>query len=288
MRDPVNMPRTLRRKRPTRSRPQDAAPEPSEESVSRPPSVKLPESEGHKSLPLPSPNMSRTTLAELYEPFVRSIAGKIKKTLPKEIEYDDLLSYGMLGLFEAADRFDPKRGANFTTFAYYRIRGAIYDGLRGMGWVNRREYQRFRFEQRANAFLQNMEEQVQARPAGIKPSDDEQVEEMASVVEGLVTIFVTALDAMDGFEIADDAPSAQDSFEVAQARQFVSEALERMAGQERDLLRLYYYQELSLEEVGKELGLSKSWTSRLHTRAIQKLGRLLRELISAGDDDPPI
>src|SRR2546427_288157 len=80
--------------------------------------------------------LDRRTLAEKYTPYVRSIAGKIKKTVAKEIDFEDLVEYGMIGLFEAADRYDPKFGANFMTFAYYRIRGAIYDGLRGMGWMS--------------------------------------------------------------------------------------------------------------------------------------------------------
>ena len=110
--------------------------------------------------------LSRQELAEKYQPYVRSIAGKIKKTLSKDIEFDDLVGYGMLGLFEAADRFDAKYGANFMTFAYYRIRGAIYDGLRGMGWVSRTEYQRYRFEQHANAYLTNVHEQSMSIPVG--------------------------------------------------------------------------------------------------------------------------
>ena len=232
--------------------------------------------------------LSRKELAEKYAPYVRSIAGKIKKTLSKDIEFDDLVSYGMLGLFEAADRFDAKYGANFMTFAYYRIRGAIYDGLRGMGWVSRTEYQRYRFEQHANAYLNNIHEQNMAVPGGVKRSDDDEVGELANVVEGLVTIYVTALDAMEGFQIKDDrGPSIDETIEVQQARELVAKALEKLGGQERQLLELYYYREMSLEEVGKQLGLSKSWTSRLHTRAVQKMGRLLKDLVDEYNEDRP-
>lgn len=234
-----------------------------------------------KSLPPPDKNMSRKQLAEQYQPYVRSIAGKIKKTLSKDIEFDDLVSYGMLGLFEAADRFDAKYGANFMTFAYYRIRGAIYDGLRGMGWVSRTEYQRYRFEQHANQFLNTVHDQQMGVPSGVKKTDDDEVGELANVVEGLVTIYVTALDAMEGFQIKDDrGPSIEESMEMAEARQLVAEAVQKLPEQERTLLELYYYKELSLEEVGKHLGLSKSWTSRLHTRAVSKLSRLLKELVT--------
>lgn len=234
----------------------------------------------------PMERMSRKELTEKYQPYVRSIAGKIKKTLSKDIEFDDLVGYGMLGLFEAADRFDAKYGANFMTFAYYRIRGAIYDGLRGMGWVSRTEYQRYRFEQHANAYLSNLYEQNLSVPSSIKKVDDDEVGELANMVEGLVTIYVTALDAMEGFQIKDDrGPSVEESIELQQARALVSKALEKLGGQERQLLDLYYYRELSLEEVGKHLGLSKSWTSRLHTRAVQKMGRLLKDLVDEYSED---
>lgn len=233
----------------------------------------------------PSKNTSRKDLATQYQPYVRSIAGKIKKTLSKDIEFDDLVSYGMLGLFEAADRYDAKYGANFMTFAYYRIRGAIYDGLRGMGWVSRTEYQRYRFEMHANSYLNNVHDRELSPDAPPKKNTDEEVTELADVVSGLVTIYVTALDAMEGFQIKDDrGPSIEESLELMQARKLVAEAVAKLPEQERTLLQLYYYKELSLEDVGKHLGLSKSWTSRLHTRAIEKLSRLLRDLVAEYQD----
>lgn len=239
-----------------------------------------------KAPPPPTKGMSRKELTQQYEPYVRSIAGKIRKTLSKDIEFDDLVSYGMLGLFEAADRFDPKHGANFMTFAYYRIRGAIYDGLRGMGWVSRTEYHRYRFEQKANAYLSNAYDRETA-PVGTSSgntpaarSTDEEIGELADVVSSLVTIYVTALDAMEGFQIKDDrGPSVDEALGLIQSREMVQGAVSKLPEQEKKLLQLYYYEEKSLEEVGKVLGLSKSWTSRLHTRAIEKLSRLLKEML---------
>jgi RNA polymerase sigma factor for flagellar operon FliA len=237
------------------------------------------------SVPPPSKNMTRKELTEQYQPYVRSIAGKIKKTLSKDIEFDDLVSYGMLGLFEAADRYDAKFGANFMTFAYYRIRGAIYDGLRGMGWVSRTEYQRYRFEMQANSFLTSVNDATIATPSPVKKSPEDEINELADVVSGLVTIYVTALDAMEGFQIKDDrGPSVEESLEILQARKLVAEAVGKLPEQEKTLLQLYYYKEMSLEDVGKQLGLSKSWTSRLHTRAIEKLSRLLRDLVTEYQD----
>src|SRR5512135_235016 len=86
----------------------------------------------------------------------RATAAKVKEQLPREIEFDDLVSYGTQGLLEAAERFDGKHGASFTTYAYYRVRGAIFDGLRRMGWLSRSEYARARFDERANAWFGNL------------------------------------------------------------------------------------------------------------------------------------
>ncbi len=235
-------------------------------------------------LPPPSKGMSRDQLAKQYMPYVRSISGNVWKTLSKDIEFDDLVSYGMLGLFEAADRFDAKFGANFMTFSYYRIRGAIYDGLRGMGWVSRTEYARYRYEMKANAYLSNVHDREMApvgdAPKTEKKSEEEDVNELADLVSGLVTIYVTALDAMEGFQIKDDrGPAVDDVLDLLQSKELVSTAVQKLPDQEKKLIELYYFSELSLEEVGKHLSLSKSWTSRLHTRAIDKLGRILRDMV---------
>lgn len=89
--------------------------------------------------------------------------------------------------------------------------------------------------------------------------------------------------------VADESkPAADETIEVEQARRLVAEAIEKLPDQERTLLTLYYYQELSLEDVGKHLGLSKSWTSRLHARAIEKLGRLLQDLVLEYEDERPL
>src|SRR5437867_6469457 len=109
-----------------------------------------------KPKPQPPPQKDRQRLVDANVPFVRSIAAKIKEQLPKEIEFDDLVAYGMQGLLEAAERYDGRHGTSFTTFAYYRVRGAMFDGLRGMGWLPRSEYARMRFEERAASYLQNL------------------------------------------------------------------------------------------------------------------------------------
>src|SRR4051794_27508917 len=97
-------------------------------------------------------------LVEKNLSLVQAIARKLKKTLGATIDFEDLVAYGSKGLVEAAERFDPRHGVAFTTFAYYRIRGAMFDGLRTMGWYSRADYARSRAEERAHEYLRNQAE----------------------------------------------------------------------------------------------------------------------------------
>jgi len=107
-------------------------------------------------------------LVKKHLALVEAIARKVKRTLGAAMEVDDLVGYGHKGLVEAAERFDGRAGVAFTTFAYYRIRGAMYDGIRAMGWYSRADYARYRAEERANQYLQNQSDREGAAAAGPK------------------------------------------------------------------------------------------------------------------------
>jgi RNA polymerase sigma factor for flagellar operon FliA len=223
----------------------------------------------------------RQKLVDANVPFVRSIAGKIKEQLPREIEFDDLYNYGMQGLLEAADRYDRRHGVSFTTFAYYRVRGAMFDGLRAMGWLPRHEYQRMRFEERAATYLQNLAERdLGAGEAPAVVNLDEEVRNIAEALGGVAAIFVTSLDAQQK-EAGDTATGTTATPQLAIERHerdiAVEEALAALPEKERRLLQLYYFEDRPLEEVGKLLGLSKSWSSRLHARAVDLLKEALQK-----------
>lgn len=226
--------------------------------------------------------LPRQVLIEKYMPYVRSIAGKIKKTVAKEIDFEDLVEYGMIGLLEAADRYDPQFGANFMTFAYYRIRGAIYDGLRGMGWMSRSEYARARFEERANEYLSQVAAAQESGTEAPANPFEHAVQDLASAVQGLAAVYITTIDGTEGLQIKDEgSPGAEENLGLEQARSLVRETIKKLSDQERQLLEMYYYKEMSLQEVGEKLGLSKSWTSRLHARVIDKLHRLLEDSLGS-------
>src|SRR3954465_9256955 len=105
----------------------------------------------------------RDQLIQQHLSLVQSVARKLKKQITARVEFDDLVGYGSKGLIEAAERFDPSHGVTFTTFAYYRIRGAMLDGVRTMGWYSRADYARYRAEERANEYLQNQADRAGAQ-----------------------------------------------------------------------------------------------------------------------------
>jgi RNA polymerase sigma factor for flagellar operon FliA len=207
--------------------------------------------------------------------FVKAMATRIKEQLPREIELDDLIAYGIQGLLEAAERYDPRHGVSFTTFAYYRVRGAMFDGLRRMGWLPRAEYTRVRFEERAAAYLQNLSD----REAGATQLDrdsapgtfdlEHELRYLAEALGGVAAIFITSLEAKDLDEPTTAPP--QQHIERRERSRTLRRAIESLPDKERKLLELYYYEDRSLAEAGAALGLSKSWSSRLHARAITLL-----------------
>ena len=227
----------------------------------------------------------RQKLVDANVPFVRSIAGKIKDQLPREIEFDDLYNYGMQGLLEAAERYDRRHGVTFQTFAYYRVRGAMFDGLRNMGWLPRHEYARLRFEERAAAYLANLTEReagAGAEAAAAVINIEDEVRQVAEALGGVAAIFVTTMEGQKerGDVAAGMTPTPQVEVERQERDVAVEEALKELPDKERRLLQLYYFEDRPLEEVGKIMGLSKSWSSRLHARAIELLKDALKRQVA--------
>jgi RNA polymerase sigma factor for flagellar operon FliA len=219
----------------------------------------------------------RDRLVEQHLSLVQAIAAKLKRSLGRSIEFDDLVGYGTKGLLEAAERFDATQGAAFTTFAYYRVRGAMLDGLRTMGWYSRADYARYRAEERANEYLQNQSERDAAgEQAGGQANRAEAMESIAEILGGVATIHITSLEA--AASVADEKLPAPDAdIQRVQANAQVRKALAGLPDKERALMELYYFGDKNLEEAGAALGLSKSWACRLHARAVGLLRDALRD-----------
>jgi RNA polymerase sigma factor for flagellar operon FliA len=220
----------------------------------------------------------RDRLVEQHLSLVQAIAAKLKRTLGRSIEFDDLVGYGTKGLLEAAERFDPSQGASFTTFAYYRVRGSMLDGLRTMGWYSRADYARYRAEERANEYLQNQSERDTAsKQAGGTGSDPASaLESIAELLGGVATIHITSLEA--AATVADERlPPPDADLARVQDKARLRAALTRLPDKERALMELYYFGDKNLGEAGAALGLSKSWACRLHARAVDLLRAALEE-----------
>ncbi|MBX7114605.1 MAG: sigma-70 family RNA polymerase sigma factor [Myxococcaceae bacterium] len=218
---------------------------------------------------------SKQVILEKYGAYVRSLAGQVRKQFRGQLEMDELVSYGQMGLLEAADRFDSKMGANFLTFAHYRIKGSIFDGLRKMGILRGPESRGVGTSERVNAYMGNLADRDQGGNRGSSFDDD--VREVSSAVTGLAVVFATSLEGSEGLQLTDEALPADERLELEQMKSRVRVALEKLPEKERKLLEGYYFQQKTLEEAGAEIGQSKSWASRLHARAVEKLKELLAE-----------
>lgn len=218
----------------------------------------------------------KRVILEKYGPYVRSLAAQVRKQFSATIELEELMAYGQVGLLEAAERFDPKVGANFLTFAHYRIKGAIFDGLRKMGVLRGGDARSTYAADRANAYLGNLSDRESGGGnRGGSIADD--IGDISSAVTGLAMVFATSLEGSDGLQISDESMPADQRIELEQMRRRVRAAIEKLPDKERKLLEGYYFQGKTLEEAGAAIGQSKSWASRLHARAVEELKRLLSE-----------
>jgi RNA polymerase sigma factor for flagellar operon FliA len=225
----------------------------------------------------------RDRLVEEHLHLVHSIASKLKRRLGRTMEPGDLVGYGTQGLMEAAKRFDPRQGTAFGTFAYHRIRGAIFDGMRTMGWYSRGDYARFRAEERAGEYLAAAAEREAAQQAalGSAPAQDkaEALESIAELLSGVAAVHITSIETAR--ELPDEHFKAPDeALQDAEWGRRVRAALAALPDKERRLMELYYFGDLNLETAGKKMGLSKSWASRLHSRAVVHLREILEGVAS--------
>jgi len=207
-------------------------------------------------------------------PLVRSIAARLCAARGLSTSFDDLYSFGFAGLAQAAERFDPGRGASFTTFAYYRIRGAMLDGLR-------RESPRPHVEIGQLAAFTHRGAIVSEAAANDNGScgDSGGTALSPHSLGDLPSIYLTSLDGLH--EIPDDSlPHPDDELERSRLAERVRAAMATLPEIERRVVELYYYQDLSFSEIGVRLGICKPWAFRLHGKAM----RQLRDLLSALDE----
>jgi RNA polymerase sigma factor FliA len=224
----------------------------------------------------------RDRLILTYAPLVKYVAGRLGSGLPTHVDEGDLVSYGLLGLIGAIERYDPTRDVKFETYALARIKGSIIDELRSLDWVPRSVRSRAREIERAIAELE--------AKLGVAP-DDEQiaakigitVEELESSLTDISRSSIAALDELwsvsgDGDQVslldtiedtAEPHPAA--ALDETETREALADAISRLPEREKLVVTLYYYEELTLREIGEVLGVTESRVSQLHTKAILRL-----------------
>jgi RNA polymerase sigma factor FliA len=219
---------------------------------------------------------ARDELISQYMPYAASIASRVCQSLSSAVDYEEVLCNARLGLLEAAKRFDGTQEVDFRTFAYYRIKGAIYDGLRRSGWLPRTLYAKIKFEEAANEYLQNRSLNS-ADPAVPRSQTDVEEHSIAETVNSLASIYIISLDAAEELDVEDtESANIEQRTEFMQVRRHMRDAIGTLPEKEKQLIMMYYFQNRTLEEVGAKLGLSKSWTSRLHARALALLFKRIR------------
>jgi len=229
--------------------------------------------------------VDRDRLILVYAPLVKYVASRVAVGLPQNVEQGDLVSYGMFGLIDAIEKFDLERGFKFETYAIARIRGAILDELRSIDWVPRSVRAKARALEQAYAKLEN---ELRRTPteAEIAIELDLTDDQLQTTLSQISFIGLAALDEVMGGgdrgesmtlgdTVADAGEGPVAAFEIVEMKQILADAVSGMPEREKLVLTLYYYEGLTLAEIGRVLGVTESRVCQIHTKAVFQLrGRI--------------
>jgi len=210
-----------------------------------------------------------------HQGLVVSVAQSIYRRVPRHIPFEDILSYGQVGLVQAARSYRPVPDSEFSTYAYYRISGSIYEGLARMNWTSRAEYRRLKAQEAANEVLR--EEAMKSSRTG-RSDPNESAAWLDSTVAQLSAVFLMsqfaageghAVEPLD-HEVAPWQKVADDEL-----REAVRRALTDLPPEGERLIKLVYFDDHSLAKAAKLMGKSRSWASRFHHMILRKLAKAL-------------
>jgi RNA polymerase sigma factor for flagellar operon FliA len=223
----------------------------------------------------------RDKLIVRYSPLVKYVAGRVAVGLPNTIDQSDLVSYGIFGLIDAIDKYDHRRAVKFETYAITRIKGAIIDELRSIDWVPRSVRAKARAIERAYAKL---EHQLMRSPTDAEVAAELGVTEaeLQAQFSQISFVGIVALDdVLSGGErgesttLGDTLPDRHEgpvaAYEVEEMKQILAGAINGLGDREKIVLSLYYYEGLTLAEIGQVLGVTESRVCQIHTKAVLQL-----------------
>ena len=225
----------------------------------------------------PTQEMREQIIIE-YAPLVKIVAGRLSMYLGGNVEYEDLVSYGVFGLIDAIDKFDTNKDVKFETYASLRIRGSILDQIRKMDWIPRTVRQR---QRKIDEAIKSLEART-----GKPPTDEMLAEELGVSGEELLSwqsqLKVTNVVSLNEFVESGNEPvmDAKGNFRFAQPEEVIAEtelkrmlkdAMQLLTEKEQKVILLYYYEDLTLKEISRVLEVSESRISQLHTKALQKM-----------------
>lgn len=221
-----------------------------------------------------------------YSPLVKYVAGRVGAGLPRSVDQNDLASYGLFGLIDAIDKFEPERGFKFETYAINRIKGAILDELRALDWVPRSVRSRSRLIETAVAEL---EHRLQRAPTEEELAThlEMSVDELQSALAEIGRTGIAALDEMVGSEssttmgdmLADPRGiSPEAAVQTEETREGLVDAINKLPERDRLVVTLYYYESMTLSEIGEVLGVTESRVCQIHAKTMMSLRNRLGEL----------
>ncbi len=205
-----------------------------------------------------------TNLIEAHISYAHAVAAELLARFPSHIDRQDVRAAAEYGLVQAANAYDPSKGVAFTTFAYYRIRGAVFDLLR-------ESVKASRFEQAANEYMLDY-------TAGASAPSDVEIKNVAS---GIVASYFLSLEKLPAEPHAPGSEAPLDIFLRQEQQKEIREALKTLPEKNRKILEAYYFEDLTLDEIGKRLGLSKSWVSRMHAKGLEMLRPAVERTLSS-------
>lgn len=230
-----------------------------------------------------------------YAPLIKFIAQKIAVRLPSNIELDDLISSGVIGLMDAIDKYDPTRDNKFKTYAEFRVRGAILDELRAQDWVPRSIRDKAKLLDRTMVALES--------DLGRAPTDEEvakalncTIDEFHDLLNQVRPVSLLSIDESQTFSNVDKKSILNilegcrlsnpfNQLNVKSVKDLVTQAIEELPERQRLVLSLYYYEDLNLKEIGKVLRVTESRVSQLHAQAVSRLRNKLSQTLGSGELD---